>query len=85
MKEAVVSKKVLLRHLKELPERVPVDEVIDLIMGLSEHAPNPERPTKQKDALNATSYLLSTPANRRRLMWSIRQLRGGGWQGRGEQ
>ena len=35
MKEPVVTRKALLRSVKELPEQVPVDELIDRILLLS--------------------------------------------------
>ena len=63
IKEATVTRKALLRSVKELPEQVPVDELIDRILLLSKI----ERGLEQ----SANGEAVSTAEARKRLRkWS---------------
>jgi len=63
MKEPTVTKKALLKSVEDLPERMPVDEVIDRILLLSKI----ERGLKQ----SAKGEVVSTAEARKRLRkWS---------------
>jgi predicted transcriptional regulator len=63
MKEPVVTRKALLRSVKELPEQVPVDELIDRILLLSK--------IERGLAQSAKGEVVSTAEARKRLRkWS---------------
>jgi predicted transcriptional regulator len=63
MKEPVVTRKALLRSVKQLPEQVPVDELIDRILLLSK--------IERGLAQSAKGEVVSTAEARKRLRkWS---------------